>query len=186
MLDIPTVLSYFMFRQSREVVVFHLGSLGHPEIWNLYSASQHGAVREDQWSHIFSNCLWEVNFSHTFCRDRPCWGKAIHVIDKLINGATRLLSLRLPVLRSQHEVPKFYNDHCLEFSWTLPRYFLLLSRLKKQWAAWSIWIGNPAIATGLLLHEVIVWCIWVSYMSENGSYNLQRHIHRRSSGSTLK
>jgi len=134
----------------------------------------------------FSNCLREVNFSHTFCRDRPCWGKATHVIDKLINGATRLLSLRLPVLRSQHEVPKFYNGHNLEFSWTLPRYFLLLSRLKKQWAAWSIWIGNPAIATGLLLHEVIVWCIWVSYMSENGSYNLQRHIHRRSSRSTLK
>jgi len=131
--------------------------------------------------------LLAVNFSHTFCRDRPCWGKATHVIDKWINGATRLLSLRLPVLRSQHEVPKFYNGHCLEFSWTaLPRYFLLLSRLKKQWAAWSIRIGNPAIATGLLLHEVIVWCIWVSYMSENGSYNLQRHIYRRSSGSTLK
>jgi len=37
--------------------------------------------------------------------------------------------------------------------------FSSLSWLEKQWAAWYIWIGNPAIATGLmsfLLHEVIV------------------------------
>jgi len=28
-------------------------------------------------NNIFSNCLQEVNFSHTFCRDRPCWGKLL-------------------------------------------------------------------------------------------------------------
>jgi len=34
-----------------------------------------------------------------------------------------------------------------------------LTWFEKQWVAWYIWIGNPAIATGLmsfLLHEVIV------------------------------
>jgi len=34
-----------------------------------------------------------------------------------------------------------------------------LNWLKKQWAAWYIWIGNPAIATGpmsFLLQKVIV------------------------------
>jgi len=37
--------------------------------------------------------------------------------------------------------------------------FSSLNWFEKQWATWYIWIGNPAIATGLmsfLLHEVIV------------------------------
>ena len=35
--------------------------------------------------------------------------------------------------------------------------FTNLSWVEQQWAAWYLWIGNPAIATGLasfLLHEV--------------------------------
>ena len=47
-------------------------SLGHPEIWNSYSASQYGAVWENLRSQIFSDCLQE---EHNNCVPVQSWSK---------------------------------------------------------------------------------------------------------------